>query len=76
MPRRTSDTTTQKQLPSIANRGYFSDYFLGYRLDAGLDQAANDRPRPQPRTTGSNASDIRSARDWPMWHPDCLRSGE
>lgn len=37
MPRRTSDTTTQKQLPSIVNRGYFSDYFLGYRLDAGLE---------------------------------------
>lgn len=37
MPRGASDTTTEKQLPSIANRGYFSDYFLGYRLDAGLE---------------------------------------
>lgn len=38
MSRRTATAAgTEKQLPSIANRGYFSDYFLGYRLDAGLD---------------------------------------
>lgn len=37
MARRTNIPSTEKQLPSIANRGYFSDYFLGYRLDAGLD---------------------------------------
>jgi len=28
--------SSQKELPSIVNQGYFSDYFLGYRLDAGL----------------------------------------
>jgi hypothetical protein len=38
MARRTNATSNEKQLPSIANRGYFSDYFLGYRLDAGLDE--------------------------------------
>lgn len=37
MPRPSNANNTEKQLPSIANRGYFSDYFLGYRLDAGLD---------------------------------------
>lgn len=38
MARRTNTPSTEKQLPSIANHGYFSDYFLGYRLDAGLDE--------------------------------------
>jgi hypothetical protein len=37
MARRSHANSTEKQRPSIANRGYFSDYFLGYRLDAGLD---------------------------------------
>jgi hypothetical protein len=56
MPRRTNATTTEKQLPSIANRGYFSDYFLGYRLDAGLDElykrwdALERNGDPTPRT--------------------------
>jgi hypothetical protein len=27
---------TEKSLPAIVNHGYFSDYFLAYRLDAGL----------------------------------------
>ena len=26
----------EKQIPSLANRGYFSDYYLAHRLDAGL----------------------------------------
>ena len=30
------NTGAEKQLPSITNRGYFSDYFLAYRLDVGL----------------------------------------
>lgn len=56
MVRRTSVTSTAKQLPSIANRGYFSDYFLAYRLDAGLDElynrwdAVERNGDPTPRT--------------------------
>jgi hypothetical protein len=56
MARRTNAASTEKQLPSIANRGYFSDYFLGYRLDAGLDdlykrwEAAERNGDPTPRT--------------------------
>ena len=34
---RRQTTSTERQVPSIANRGYFSDYFLTYRLDVGLD---------------------------------------
>lgn len=30
-------TTTERQHPGLDNQGYFSDYFLAYRLDAGLD---------------------------------------
>jgi len=37
MARRTSTTATEKQLPSVVNQSYFSDYFLAYRLDAGLE---------------------------------------
>lgn len=33
---RQQTASAEKHLPSIANRGYFSDYFLTYRLDAGL----------------------------------------
>lgn len=33
---RISDTI-EKAIPAVANQGYFSDYFLAYRLDAGLD---------------------------------------
>ena len=56
MTRRQQTTSTEKQLPSIANRGYFSDYFLGYRLDAGLDglykqwDETEKRGDPTPRT--------------------------
>src|SRR4051812_45281000 len=56
MARRISATSTAKQLPSIANRGYFSEYFLGYRLDAGLDElykrwdAVERNGDPTPRT--------------------------
>ena len=56
MTRRHQTTSTEKQLPSIANRGYFSDYFLGYRLDAGLDglykqwDETEKRGDPTPRT--------------------------
>lgn len=32
---RTSNSD-EKSIPSITNAGYFSDYYLGYRLDAGL----------------------------------------
>lgn len=48
--------STEKPLPSIANHGYFSDYFLAYRLDAGLDNLykqwneAEKRGAPTPRT--------------------------
>ena len=36
-PRRaTGGATTEKQIPSLANNGYFSDYYLAHRLDAGL----------------------------------------
>ena len=55
MPRR-QQTSTEKELPAIANRGYFSDFFLGYRLDAGLDDLykqwaeAEKRGDPTPRT--------------------------
>ena len=36
-PRRpTGGATTEKQIPSLANSGYFSDYYLAHRLDAGL----------------------------------------
>jgi len=56
MARRSRATSAEKQLPSIANRGYFSDYFLGYRLDAGLDDlykrwdAAERNGEHTPRT--------------------------
>ena len=29
---------TEKPIPSLANSGYFSDYYLAYRLDAGLSE--------------------------------------
>jgi hypothetical protein len=29
-------STDEKVIPSIVNAGYFSDYYLGYRLDSGL----------------------------------------
>jgi hypothetical protein len=29
--------SAEKTLPAIVNQGYFSDYFLSYRLDVGLD---------------------------------------
>ena len=36
-PRRAAGgATTEKQIPSLANNGYFSDYYLAHRLDAGL----------------------------------------
>jgi hypothetical protein len=36
-PRRvTGAATSEKQVPSLANNGYFSDYYLTHRLDAGL----------------------------------------
>lgn len=56
MARRQQATSTEKQLPSIANRGYFSDYFLSYRLDAGLADLykrwdeAEKKGDPTPRT--------------------------
>lgn len=37
MARRQQPTSTEKRLPSITNRGYFSDFFLEYRLDTGLE---------------------------------------
>ena len=56
MRRRQETMSTEKHLPSIANRGYFSDYFLGYRLDAGLADLyrqwdeAEKRGHPTART--------------------------
>ena len=56
MRRRQQTSTSEKQLPSIANRGYFSDYFLGYRLDSGLEDLyrqwddAEKLGDPTPRT--------------------------
>ena len=56
MARRITAASTAKQLPSIANLGYFSEYFLGYRLDAGLDElymrweAVERIGEPTPRT--------------------------
>ncbi len=35
--RRKTVASAEKNLPSIVNQSYFSDYFLSYRLDAGLD---------------------------------------
>lgn len=36
-PRRAAGgVATEKQIPSLANNGYFSDYYLVHRLDAGL----------------------------------------
>lgn len=35
-PRRAAGATAEKQIPSLANSGYFSDYYLAHRLDAGL----------------------------------------
>ena len=35
-PRRAAGGATEKQIPSLANNGYFSDYYLAHRLDAGL----------------------------------------
>lgn len=36
-PRRAAGgAATEKQIPSLANNGYFSDYYLAHRLDAGL----------------------------------------
>lgn len=36
-PRRVGNSgATEKQIPSLANSGYFSDYYLAHRLDAGL----------------------------------------
>lgn len=31
-----SSNPDEKSIPSLVNAGYFSDYYLGYRLDAGL----------------------------------------
>jgi hypothetical protein len=56
MSRRTTTAPAEKSLPSIVNQGYFSDYFLAYRLDAGLDDlyknwdAAERIGDPTPRT--------------------------
>jgi hypothetical protein len=56
MARRTSTIATEKQLPSVTNQGYFSEYFLAYRLDAGLDDvyrrwdAAERQGEPTART--------------------------
>ena len=56
MRRQQQTSSSEKQLPSIANRGYFSDYFLGYRLDSGLEdlykqwEEAEKLGDPTPRT--------------------------
>ena len=56
MPRRRQTASTEKHIPSIVNRGYFSDYFLGYRLDDGLAELykqwneADKRGDSTPRT--------------------------
>lgn len=56
MRRRQGTSSSEKQLPSITNRGYFSDYFLGYRLDSGLSdlhkqwEEAEKLGEPTPRT--------------------------
>ena len=48
---------TEKNFAAIVNQGYFSDYFLAYRLDVGLahiHQRWDDRERngdPTPRTS-------------------------
>jgi hypothetical protein len=37
-PRRAGvgNSGTEKQIPSLSNQGYFSDYYLAHRLDHGL----------------------------------------
>ncbi len=37
-PRTNKAASAEKSLPSVVNQAYFSDYFLSYRLDAGLDE--------------------------------------
>ncbi len=54
--RTTSAKTSEKSFPSIVNQGYFSEYFLAYRLDAGLAdlykgwESAEKVGDPTPRT--------------------------
>ena len=35
-PRSPKASADEKLIPAVVNAGYFSDYYLGYRLDAGL----------------------------------------
>lgn len=52
----TKASADEKLIPALVNAGYFSDYYLGYRLDAGLADlyarwdAAEKQGDPTPRT--------------------------
>ena len=82
----TSSKTGQdeKSLPAVVNQGYFSDYFLAYRLDAGLadlyktwDAREHEgEPTSRTRVRGLSKAFDRSRVDALLTAPDALDAGD
>lgn len=80
--RPSSKNSTEKALPAIVNQGYFSEYFLAYRLDAGLADLykrweALERsgdPTPRTRVRGLSMAFDKSRADASLASPDVSES--
>lgn len=64
MARTKTSNSNEKSFPSIVNEGYFSDYFLAYRLDSGLRDLyrrwdeLEKAGEPTPRTRVRSLSNV------------------
>ena len=62
--RHSTDATGENSYPAIVNQGYVSDYFLSYRLDAGLADlyaAWEERERGGDKTPRTRIKGLSSA---------------